>query len=172
MECSIDLHHSPSAHPLVKTSDSTNLLLVSCDTSEPLEPFKLSTLNSPISKHNHKREFVELSACSSPYPEFVEGITVDRPTVIKLKSASNNLDLFLDSVLRKIDGPSTEDDGAELTEYNLNFNKQMHRVKYSWRGTSLTQPFTFMRVRIDEEHLITEEDYSNKKVNSNDRLFN
>lgn len=172
MESSTDLHTSPSTLNYLKPSDCTNLLLVSCDTLEPLEQFKLSTLNSPMFKIRYQREFAAFSESTSTYPDLNEAFTAKKSTEKKKGSAAHNLDLFLDSALKKRDGYLADEEEEELAEYNLNFIKQMHRVKYSWRGTSLTQPFTFMRVRREGDNIVCEEDYSNKKVNLNDGLFN
>ena len=95
MECSIDLHHSPSANHYLKPSDCANLLLVSCDTTDPLEPFRLSTLHSPISRLYARKDFAALSECSSPYPELIEGITTDRSTESKKGGSAINLDCLL-----------------------------------------------------------------------------
>ena len=79
----------------------------------------------------------------------------------------------MDAMLRKREGNSADcNNSEELVEYNHNFTKQLHRVKYYWRGTSLNYPFTYMRLRLKNAEMGYEEDYSGKRVNVNDGLFN
>ena len=154
-----------------KYNDSTDCLRISCHTSELLESFNLSTLSSPIQRNKSKEDFKALSGCSSPYPEILEKENVYKKQEKKGKSKLCNIDLFLDSYLRKREGCVSTDE-EELVEYTLNFTKQLHRVKYYWRGTSLNYPFTYMRLKGDVDKVICQEDYSNKKVNPNDGFFN
>ena len=171
MECSIDLYHSPARGFSFARADKDHHLHVSCDTSEPLEPFKLSTLSSPMHKIHDKANLQALFECYSPYPETSDPHNSGACERGRATPGSLNLDLFLDSALRKRETCLAEENDEALTEYKLNFSKQAHRVKYYWRGTSLARPFTFMRVRNEGEHVACEEDYSAKKVNPNDGLF-
>ena len=168
MECSIDLTKSPCDACDLKASVATNYLQITGNTAELHEPIQLSTLTSPLVKMN-KQDFGNFSECFSPYPEILQKITTSRSEGKKVPS-SISADLFLDSLLKKRDGCTA--DGDELTEGQQNFNKQMHRVKYYWRSTSLLYPFIFMRVKDCGENVVCEEDYSNKKSNPNDGLFN
>lgn len=164
MECSINLHHSPVYNFSITRTHATKDLHISCETVEPHEPFKLSTLSSPLVKLHDKSKMQSLFECCSPSPR--------KPKHACSPHRTRNLDLFLDAALRKREnflGESTDD---LLGEYKLNFSKQAHRVKYFWRGTSLARPFTFMRVRAGCERIACEEDYSLKKANPNDELFN
>lgn len=150
--------------------DSKNCLQASCNTSELLEPFKLSTLASPISVNKSKRNFKALSECSSPHPEIAEKTLVCGRGVKTKDSKLTNIDIFLDTMLRK---RKFHDLGEEeLSDYRLNFTKQFHRVKYYWRGTSLYYPFTFMKLKRESTDIVFLEDYSSKKVNPNDCFFN
>ena len=150
-----------------KQSDTTNALHISDHGSELGEPFKLSMLNSPIANARTKKSLKELSALSSPYTENMDKQAQGRQL---RDNKSVRLDAFMDAVLRKREGcaPETE----PLVEYKLNFTKQLHRVKYYWRGTSLNYPFTYMRLRGGDEAIMYTEDYSGKRVNANDGLFN
>lgn len=166
--------NSPQRTPLEpycpKCHDSNYLAPLSCHTSELLEPFKISMLTSPVMGFRTRYDFKALSDCSSPYPEILDKITLYGRKERNLGGKSTNMDAFLDAMLRKREGCASGDE--ELGEYKHNFTKQLHRVKYCWRGTSLNYPFTYMRLRNDAESIICEEDYSNKKVNPNDGLFN
>lgn len=44
--------------------------------------------------------------------------------------------------------------------------KRIHKVKYFWRKTNPSYPFTFMKQEYDEENdeIVYSEDYSSKKV--------
>lgn len=150
-------------------SETTNALPVSDDSPDILEPFKLSMLNSPVVNSRPKNDLQDISAFSSPFPELAERMPLFQERKIH-DGKSHNLDLFLDAMLRKREGcaPETE----PLLEYKLNSSKQLHRVKYYWRGTSLNYPFTYMRMKLSGSEVAYEEDYSHKRVNPNEGLFN
>lgn len=171
MECRTDIRKGLLEHHDSRYNDVTNYLQFSCHTSEQQEPFKLSTLTSPLSGRKSKKDFKALSESSSPYPEILGKITLFGLGNKNPGKKPHNMDLFLDALLRKRENSAYEEE-EELMEYKLNFNKQLHRVKYYWRSTSLNYPFTFMRLRSDGDRVICEEDYSNKKVNPNEGLFN
>lgn len=153
-----------------KNSDTTNLVQLSSQASEMLESFNLSLLNSPLAINKGTQNFTTLSELSSPYFEILEKITLFENKDKKENIKPNDMDLFVDALLRKREGCFSDDE--KLIEYQLNFTKQLHRVKYYWRRTSLNYPFTFMRLKAESHTVISEEDYSNKKVNPNDGFFN
>lgn len=150
-----------------EVNTTTNALHISDGDSELGEPFKLSMLNSPTNGGRQQKKLKELSALSSPVTQNSErlgrGKTMD-------DGKSLRLDSFIDAVLRKREScaPETE----PMSEYTLNFTKQLHRVKYYWRGTSLNYPFTYMRLRGGDDAINYTEDYSSKRVNANEAYFN
>ena len=155
-----------SSDPAQYGEDTDAFQLPEC-LSEPEEPFKLSLLASPVGTNKRKKSLKEFSALSSPYTASLD--QKQQQTISDKKST--NLDLFLDALLRKREGCAPET--PALAEHALNFTKQLHRVKYYWRGTSLNYPFTFMRLSAGEgESLGLVDDYAGKRVNANDTLIN
>lgn len=168
--CSTDSPHIQPYEPgCQRHSDTTNALHVSDHGSELNEPFKLSMLNSPLAHAKPKTNLKVRSALSSPCNK---SLASTHQTLIQpLRDGKpNNLDTFIDEILRKRENYASETE--PLLELQHNFTKQLHRVKYYWRGTSLNYPFTYMRLRRNNNALAYEEDYSGKKVNVNDGIFN
>lgn len=169
MECKTDIYKEFVEPYDARYKDTIHFLQLSCHTSELLESFKLSTFTSPLDGNMSKQDFKTLSESSSPYPEILEKITLFEPRVKNSGAKHQNIDLFLDALLRKRENCAIEEE--EQLEYKLNFNKQLHSIKYYWRSTSLNYPFTFMKLRGEGNTITCEEDYSNKKINPNEGLF-